>query len=86
MVEDGTGDLVGLVNIEMKRGGKRQGYGSQVVRSIIDSPFARKPFRIYDIQPKAAGFWKKMGVEFTQYDFKSPATPNQKDNLFGIIR
>lgn len=86
MVEDGTGDVVGLVNIEMKRGGKRQGYGSQVIRSIIDSPFARKPFRIYSIQPKAVGFWKKMGVEFTQHDFEKPALPTQKDNLFGIIR
>jgi len=93
MVEDGTGDLIGLINIEMKRGGKRQGYGSQVVRSIIDSPFARKPFRIYDIQKKAVGFWKKMGVEFTHSDFKTPIAPTQlprlalgPGNIFGIIR
>jgi len=88
MVEDGTGDIVGLINIEMKRGGKRQGYGSQVVRSIIDSPFAQKPFRIYDIELKAVGFWKKMGVEFTRSDFKTPTEPSKLNagHIFGIIR
>ena len=88
MVEDGSGNIAGLINIEMKRGGKRQGYGSQVVRSIIDSPFAQKPFRIYDIELKAVGFWKKMGVEFTRSDFKTPTEPTKLNagHIFGIIR
>jgi hypothetical protein len=93
MVEDGSGNLAGLINIEMKRGSKRAGYGEQVIRSIMDSPFAQKPFKIYDIQKKALGFWKKMGVEFTRSDFKTPIAPTQlptlalgPGNIFGIIR
>jgi hypothetical protein len=89
-LDDVTGDIVGLINIEMKRGNKRAGYGAHVIRSIMDSPFTRKPFRIYDIQMKALGFWKKMGVEFTRSDFKTPAEPTKLNadagNIFGIIR
>ena len=89
-LDDVTGDIVGLINIEMKRGNKRAGYGAHVIRSIMDSPFTRKPFRIYDIQMKALGFWKKMGVEFTRSDFKTPANPTKLNadagNIFGIIR
>jgi len=89
-LDDVTGDIVGLINIEMKRGNKRAGYGAHVIRSIMDSPFTRKPFRIYDIQMKALGFWKKMGVEFTRSDFKTPAKPTKLNadagNIFGIIR
>jgi hypothetical protein len=88
MVEDGSGNIAGLINIEMKRGGKRAGYGTQVIRSIMDSPFAKKPFRIYDIKLKAVGFWKKMGVEFTRSDFKTPTEPTKLNagHIFGIIR
>jgi hypothetical protein len=88
MVEDGSGNIAGLINIEMKRGGKRAGYGTQVIRSIMDSPFAQKPFRIYDIELKAVGFWKKMGVEFTRSDFKTPTEPTKLNagHIFGIIR
>jgi hypothetical protein len=88
MVEDGSGNIAGLINIEMKRGSKRAGYGTQVIRSIMDSPFAQKPFRIYDIELKAVGFWKKMGVEFTRSDFKTPTEPTKLNagHIFGIIR
>lgn len=57
-----TGAIDGLVNIIITS--KKAGTGSRVVKDLVDT--AGGTLRIYDIQPKAAGFWKKMGAELVQ--------------------
>jgi hypothetical protein len=61
-VEDGTNKILGLVNIELNRGLKRAGIGSSIVKDIVDT--AGGELKIHDVQNKAKGFWKKMGVEY----------------------
>jgi hypothetical protein len=61
-VEDGTGKVNGLVNIEMDRGKKKQGMGRRVIEALLASDFVGDKLYIHDIEPKAKGFWKKMGA------------------------
>jgi hypothetical protein len=68
-VDDVTGDIIGLVNIEIKPKLRKSGYGSMVVRDIKDT--VKTGFTIHDIQKKAQGFWDKVG---TQYDSKLKRT------------
>lgn len=58
-VKDGSNDIDGLVNIEIKN--KKAGLGSKVVKDIVDT--AGGELKIHDIQKSAEGFWKKMGAE-----------------------
>lgn len=60
-VEDGSGDILGLVNIEIKPKW-RGGWGRSVVKDIVDT--AGGSLRIHDVQRKAVGFWEKMGIQW----------------------
>ena len=87
-VQDGTGKIMGLVNIKITNPGNRKGgLGSAVVKSLLDSPYANKPLRIHDIKKNAVPFWRKMGVQFTRSDFETPIKTSSKTNLgiYGII-
>lgn len=62
-VEDRTGEIVGLSNIELKKGIRRTGYGKKIIRDIVDT--TKSGLKVYDIQRKAKKFWDKIGVEYT---------------------
>ena len=65
LIPTGTEDIVALVNIEIKRGIKKQGYGKRIVEMLVNySRRHNRPLMVLDIQKKALGFWKKMGVKF----------------------
>jgi hypothetical protein len=61
-VEDGTGKVRGLVQINIKD--KKKGSGKKIIDSLMASDFVNDDFKIHDIKKKALPFWKKMGVEF----------------------
>lgn len=65
-VDDENGDILGLVNIEIKPKLRKTGYGSMVIQDLKDT--VKNGFTVHDIQKKAQGFWKKTGIE---YDSKS---------------
>ena len=60
-VKDGTQTAEGLVNIELKTNFRKGGTGRLVVQALKDT-FGE--LKIYDIQKKAIGFWRKMGATF----------------------
>jgi hypothetical protein len=61
-------EIDGIIDIEVKRGGKKKGVGAKVIRGIVDSGLvASDKFKIFDIRKKALGFWEKMGVEGLVY-------------------
>jgi len=62
-VNDETGDIVGLVNIEFKPKFRRAGRGRQLINDLKDT--VKTGFNVHDIQKKAKGFWGKMGTEYT---------------------
>lgn len=63
MVSDETGEIVGLVDITLKPKFRKGGRGSKIIQDIRDT--AGKEITIHDIQAKAKGFWKKVGIKFT---------------------
>lgn len=63
MVSDDTGEIMGLVNIQLLPKFRKGGRGSKIIQDIRDT--AGKDITIHDIQAKAKGFWKKVGVKFT---------------------
>lgn len=87
-VEDGSGNIEGLVNIKLDPKNRRGGLGREIIQSLIESPFVNRPFKVYDIKKGAVPFWRKMGVEFTAMDFKTPVTNPSKrtGGLFGVIK
>ena len=87
-VQDGTGKIMGIVNIKITKPGNRKGgLGSAIVKSLLDSPYTNRPLRVHDIKKNAVPFWRKMGVQFTRSDFKSPIKTSSKTNrgIYGII-
>lgn len=68
-VNDKTGMIEGLVNIEIYPQFRKSGYGSRIVKDIKDT--AQGDLTIYDIQKKAKKFWDKMGVQYTGKAIKS---------------
>lgn len=68
-VNDKTGMIKGLVNIEIYSKFRKSGYGSRIVKDIKDT--AQGDLTIYDIQKKAKKFWDKMGVKYTGKSIKS---------------
>lgn len=58
----GANGIDGLVNIEIQS--KKAGTGARVVKDIVDT--AGGTLKIHDIQPKAKGFWLKMGTEMVR--------------------
>jgi len=84
-VYDGTQDVEGLVNIEIKPNMRRNGIGRIAIESLVDT---FSPLRIYDIKQKAVPFWRKMGATFyADQHFKHVAkkTTGVKTGLYGII-
>jgi hypothetical protein len=59
-----SGGIDGLVNIVLPVKGRKQGLGASVIKDLVDT--AGGQLKIYDIQPKAKGFWKKVGAELTK--------------------
>lgn len=68
-VNDKTGMIEGLVNIEIYKKFRKSGYGSRIVKDIKDT--AEGDLTIYDIQKKAKKFWDKLGVQYTGKSIKS---------------
>lgn len=66
-VEDGTGKIRGLVELNIKD--KKKGVGRKVIDSLMASDFVNSEFKIHSIKKSAVPFWKKMGVEF---ELKNP--------------
>lgn len=60
--KDANDDIRALINIELNKKNRRAGMGSVVVKSLLAT--APGDLMLFDIRPKAYGFWKKMGVEF----------------------
>lgn len=84
-VYDGTQDVEGLVNIEIKPAMRKSGIGSVVIQSLKDT-FGE--LRVYDIQQKAVPFWRKMGATFyADQHFKHVAkkTTGVRTGLYAII-
>ena len=67
-VSDDTGEIVGLVNIEIKPEFRKGGYGKRVVQDIKDTAGS---LTIHDIQKKAKTFWDKQGVKYSGKSAKS---------------
>jgi hypothetical protein len=67
-VEDGTGKIRGLVELNIKD--KKKGIGRKIIDSLIQSDFVNDEFKIHSIKKSAVPFWKKMGVEFERENIK----------------
>jgi hypothetical protein len=84
-IADGSGDITGLVNIEISTKNRKAGIG----RAVIDALKATAgTLEIYDIKQKAVPFWRKMGAKFFKDSkFRTPATKTTGANtgLFAII-
>ena len=59
------GDILGLIDIELKPKYRKSGHGKKIVRDIVDTTKSGN-LDIHDIQKKAKKFWDKMGVEYAQ--------------------
>jgi len=66
------GEILGLIDIELKPKYRKSGHGQKIVRDIVDTTKSGN-LDIHDIQRKAKKFWDKMGVE---YDKKRPGAKN----------
>jgi len=66
------GEILGLIDIELKPKYRKSGHGKKIVRDIVDTTKSGN-LDIHDIQRKAKKFWDKMGVE---YDKKRPGAKN----------
>ena len=66
------GEILGLIDIELKPKYRKSGHGKKIVRDIVDTTKSGN-LDIHDIQKKAKKFWDKMGVE---YDAKKPGAQN----------
>jgi hypothetical protein len=62
LINDSTGDIHGLVNIELLPAHRKSGHGMKIVSDIKDT--AQSDITIYDIQKKAKRFWDKAGVVY----------------------
>lgn len=61
IVEDGTGDIIGLQNIELKPKFRKGGRGAKIVQDLIDT--TKDGLNIYDIKKRAVKFWQKVGTK-----------------------
>jgi len=59
------GEILGLIDIELKPKYRKSGHGQKIVRDIVDTTKSGN-LDIHDIQKKAKKFWDKMGVEYAQ--------------------
>ena len=66
------GEILGLIDIELKPKYRKSGHGQKIVRDIVDTTKSGN-LDIHDIQKKAKKFWDKMGVE---YDKDRPGAKN----------
>lgn len=58
---DGGNQIKGLVNIDIRKK-SRGNVGRELITDIVDT--AGGELEVHDIQPKARGFWEKMGIEY----------------------
>ena len=84
-IKDGTlFDVAGLVNIEMKRGKKRNGVGTKVIQSLINTQDG--DLKIHDIQPgNAARFWKSLGIKLENGSGKEIKTVSKNGLVNDIL-
>ena len=62
---ENQGDILGLIDIELKPKYRKSGHGKKIVRDIVDTTKSGN-LDIHDIQKKAKKFWDKMGVEYNK--------------------
>lgn len=60
---DNSGEIVGLVNIEILPKFSGSGRGKQIVKDITDT--TQNGLTVHDIQAKAKKFWDKAGVKYS---------------------
>lgn len=61
IVEDGTGNIIGLQNIELKPKFRKGGRGAKIVKDLVDT--TKDGMDIYDIKKRAVKFWQKVNTE-----------------------
>lgn len=84
-VHDGTKNVEGLVNIELKPAMRRSGIGRVTIQALADT---FDDLRIYDIQQKAVPFWRKMGATFyadSHFTQIAKKTTGVRTGLYAII-
>jgi hypothetical protein len=64
-VEDGTAEILGLVNIKIDNPYKSQGFGEKIITDLVDSAKGGE-LRIHDVNTnsRARKFWNKMGIQW----------------------
>ena len=64
-VEDGTAEILGLVNIKIDNPYKSEGFGEKIVTDLVDSAKGGE-LRIHDVNTnsRARKFWNKMGIQW----------------------
>jgi len=82
-VEDGTGKVRGLVELNIKD--KRKGTGRKVIEALMASDFVNDDFNIHSIKKSAIPFWEKMGIEFnnkrTIGDYRGDGILRKEDSV-----
>ena len=86
-----AGNIVGLVKVELNKDKRGGGNGRRVIETIINNS-PQMPFPIFDIEPKAVGFWDSMGVTYVSQqnvldllDNKSKDIIPSKSKRYGIL-
>jgi len=81
-VVDVTGEIDGLVNINLSTKARGNGIGRLVIESLKATTGSLK---IFDIKKSAIPFWRKMGAKFFRdSQFTLPATNTAKAAKFGL--
>lgn len=62
IIDNETGDIDGLQNIELKPAFRKDGRGAKIVQDLVDT--TKDGLNIYDIKKRAVKFWQKAGTEF----------------------
>lgn len=85
-VKDGSGKIIGLVNIHINPKSRKGGFGRKIINSLMTLVDDR--LEINDIKKSAISFWQKVGTEFYDSSLeKKVDKPRQhKGTLRGIIR
>ena len=75
------GEILGLIDIELKPKYRKSGHGQKIVRDIVDTTKSGN-LDIHDIQKKAKKFWDKMGVEYDKdRPLRTPFLENKLNRL-----
>lgn len=84
-VTDGTQfDVKGLVNIEIDKDKRKNGYASKVIKSILNT--TENELNIHDIKKQYVSTWRKLGVEeFTNGNGRVVQASKYSGFLHGVI-